>query len=104
MKIRVSASIEKETDLILDKIMQTGKYRNKSHAIEKAIEVLLEKEETEKKNKWRWKNKNKQTNMKKQNTKTTQTSITRIFMEKRGKKIVLKPFFFFIIGICGGLI
>jgi hypothetical protein len=37
--------------------------------------------------------------MKKQNTKTNQASITRILMEKRGKKIVLKPFFFFIIGI-----
>ena len=37
--------------------------------------------------------------MKKQNTKTTQTSITRILMEKIGKKIILKPFFFFIIGI-----
>jgi hypothetical protein len=38
-------------------------------------------------------------NMKKQNTKTNQASITRILMEKRGKKIILKPFFFFIIGI-----
>jgi hypothetical protein len=36
--------------------------------------------------------------------KTNQASITRILMEKRGKKIILKPFFFFIIGICGGLI
>ncbi len=44
MKVRVSASIEKETDLVLDKIMQTGKYRNKSHAIEKAI-ILLQEEE-----------------------------------------------------------
>jgi Arc/MetJ-type ribon-helix-helix transcriptional regulator len=44
MKVRVSASIEKETDTVLDKIMQTGKYRNKSHAIEKAI-ILLEEEE-----------------------------------------------------------
>jgi hypothetical protein len=44
MKVRVSASIEKETDIVLDKIMQTGKYRNKSHAIEKAI-ILLQEEE-----------------------------------------------------------
>lgn len=44
MKVRVSASIEKETDTVLDKIMQTGKYRNKSHAIEKAI-ILLQEEE-----------------------------------------------------------
>ena len=37
--------------------------------------------------------------MKKQNTKTNQISITRILMEKRGKKIILKPFFFFVVGI-----
>jgi Arc/MetJ-type ribon-helix-helix transcriptional regulator len=45
MKVRISASIEKETDAILEKIMQTKKYRNKSHAIEKAI-TLLQEEET----------------------------------------------------------
>ena len=44
MKVRVSASIEEESSKVLDKSMKTGKYRNKSHALETAI-IVLEKEE-----------------------------------------------------------
>ncbi len=44
MKERISATIDKETLKLLDRLLESGKYRNKSHVIEKAIE-LLEKEE-----------------------------------------------------------
>ncbi len=37
MKVRISATIEEETDELLDGAMKSGKYRNKSHAIEDAI-------------------------------------------------------------------
>jgi Arc/MetJ-type ribon-helix-helix transcriptional regulator len=48
MKIRVSATIDEKTDKFLDAILKNGKYRNKSHIIEKAIQVLMEQEEKEK--------------------------------------------------------
>lgn len=47
MKIRISATIDEKTEKILDSIMKKGKYRNKSHAIEKAIEMLVEKDDKE---------------------------------------------------------
>jgi len=44
MKVRISATIDKETEKIIDRILKNSKYRNKSHVIEAAIKVL-EKEE-----------------------------------------------------------
>ena len=44
MKERISATVDDETLKILDRLLKTGKYRNKSHVIEKAIELLEEKE------------------------------------------------------------
>ena len=44
MKQRVSATLEKETVKLLDRIFENGKYRNKSHVIEEAIIILGEKE------------------------------------------------------------
>ena len=49
MKKRISATIEEKTDKILDLLLKNGKYRNKSHIIEKAIELLKEVDENEKK-------------------------------------------------------
>ncbi|MBI2631931.1 ribbon-helix-helix protein, CopG family [Candidatus Pacearchaeota archaeon] len=43
MKKRVSATIDPETDKILDRLIEVGNYRNKSHIIEDAI-LLLSKE------------------------------------------------------------
>lgn len=51
MKVRVSATIDEETDRILNSLLKDGKYRNKSHIIEKAIEILKEKEAENDKNK-----------------------------------------------------
>ena len=42
MKKRISATIDEDTDKILDKLLKDGTYRNKSHIIEKAIEFLKE--------------------------------------------------------------
>jgi Arc/MetJ-type ribon-helix-helix transcriptional regulator len=50
MKIRVSATIDEETEKVLNKIMEKGEYRNKSHVIEKAINLLLEKIKEQEKN------------------------------------------------------
>lgn len=49
MKIRISATIDKSTEKIIDFLLKQGKYRNKSHVIEKAIECLEEKENGTKK-------------------------------------------------------
>lgn len=49
MKERISATVEKETTKIIEKLLESGKYRNKSHVIEKAIELLEEKEDDDKK-------------------------------------------------------
>jgi Arc/MetJ-type ribon-helix-helix transcriptional regulator len=43
MKERISATIEKETVKMLDEIMKSGKYRNKSHIVEDAIKLLRNK-------------------------------------------------------------
>lgn len=48
MKIRISATIDENKDRILNSLLKDGKYRNKSHIIEKAIELLEEKEKNEK--------------------------------------------------------
>lgn len=40
MKKRVSATIDDETEKILDELMKKGIYRNKSHVIEDAIKKL----------------------------------------------------------------
>ena len=45
MKKRISATIDERTEKILDSMLKDGKYRNKSHAIEKAIELLKEEED-----------------------------------------------------------
>ncbi len=42
MKVRISATVDKEKEVFLDRIVKEGKYRNKSHAIEEAIEMLME--------------------------------------------------------------
>ena len=39
-KERISATVDEETIKILDKILKEGKYRNKSHLIEAAIEFF----------------------------------------------------------------
>jgi Arc/MetJ-type ribon-helix-helix transcriptional regulator len=40
MKIRISATIEKETKKIIEELMKEGKYRNSSHLIEEAIRKM----------------------------------------------------------------
>tara|TARA_Y100000034_G_scaffold3243_1_gene3916 strand:+ start:2744 stop:2899 length:156 start_codon:yes stop_codon:yes gene_type:complete len=40
MKKRISATIDKETDKIIEEELKKGKYRNKSHVIEEAIKLL----------------------------------------------------------------
>mgnify|MGYP001612847343 CR=1 FL=1 len=48
MKVRISATIEKETEKIIDRILMGKKYRNKSHIIEEAIIRLAGEEDNEK--------------------------------------------------------
>ena len=45
VKERVSATVEKETVKRIERILEKGKYRNKSHVIEKAIELLEAQDE-----------------------------------------------------------
>mgnify|MGYP001597135260 CR=1 FL=1 len=40
MKARVSATIEEKTLKILNSLIKDGTFRNKSHVIEKAIELI----------------------------------------------------------------
>jgi Arc/MetJ-type ribon-helix-helix transcriptional regulator len=40
MKKRVSATVDEETIKIINEILKTGIYRNKSHVIEDAIKLL----------------------------------------------------------------
>ena len=49
MKERISATVDKKTINLIDLILKKGKYRNKSHVIEKAIEILSEEEKDDKK-------------------------------------------------------
>ena len=44
MKIRISATIDKETEKIIDSLLKKRKFRNKSHVIEEAIKSFGEKE------------------------------------------------------------
>ncbi len=43
MKERISATIEPETRKRIEKLLEVGDYRNISHIIEKAIQLLEEK-------------------------------------------------------------
>jgi len=49
MKKRISATVDDKTEKILNSILKEGTYRNKSHIIEKAIEMLEEKIKDDKK-------------------------------------------------------
>jgi len=49
MKKRISATIDEKTEKLLNSLLKDGKFRNKSHIIEKAIELLKKKEENDKK-------------------------------------------------------
>ncbi len=42
MKERISATVDESTLKIISKILDEGKYRNKSHIIEEAIKLLEE--------------------------------------------------------------
>ncbi len=44
MKDRISATVDERTIKLLGSLIKNRKYRNKSHVIEKAIEILWEKE------------------------------------------------------------
>jgi len=44
----ISFTVDEKTDKILDSLLKNGKYRNKSHIIEKAIELLKEVDENDK--------------------------------------------------------
>lgn len=48
MKVRISATIDEKTEKILNSLLKDGNYRNKSHAIEAAIELLKKKVEDDK--------------------------------------------------------
>lgn len=41
MKIRISATIDKKTEKELDDFLKESEFRNKSHAIESAIKLLI---------------------------------------------------------------
>jgi Arc/MetJ-type ribon-helix-helix transcriptional regulator len=45
MKTRISATVDKETEKIIEEFLKKGKYRNKSHVIEDAIKLLKTKNE-----------------------------------------------------------
>ncbi len=49
MKERISATVDEKTVKLIELILKKGKYRNKSHVIEKAIEILFEEEKDDKK-------------------------------------------------------
>ncbi len=51
MKVRVSATIDEKNKKYVDSLLKDSKYRNKSHVIDTAIELLREKEEAEDGNK-----------------------------------------------------
>jgi Arc/MetJ-type ribon-helix-helix transcriptional regulator len=45
MKERISATVDSETIKLIDSILKKGKFRNKSHVIEAAIEKLAEEKD-----------------------------------------------------------
>jgi Arc/MetJ-type ribon-helix-helix transcriptional regulator len=51
VKVRVSATIDEKTEKILEGLLKDNKFRNKSHAIEKAIELLKKEVESDEKKK-----------------------------------------------------
>lgn len=53
MKIRISATIDEKTEKVIDYLMRQGIYRNKSHLIEKAIELLKREAENDQNKKGR---------------------------------------------------
>jgi len=44
MKERISATVDEGTSKKIEKLIKEKKYRNKSHFIEEAIKLLVEKE------------------------------------------------------------
>ena len=44
MKERISATVDKEVIKLIESLLKSKKYRNKSHVIETAIHLLKEKE------------------------------------------------------------
>jgi putative addiction module CopG family antidote len=44
MKERASFTFDKETLKLIDELVNSGRYRNKSHVVEAAIKFLKEKE------------------------------------------------------------
>ena len=44
MKVRISATIDENSNKKLDEFLKKSKYRNKSHVIEMALEEFIEKE------------------------------------------------------------
>ena len=40
MKERISATVEEKTNKMVNSLIKDGKYRNKSHVIEKAIDEM----------------------------------------------------------------
>ena len=48
MKERISATIDEKTYKTLDSLLKDGNFRNKSHIIEKAIDLLKKEVENEK--------------------------------------------------------
>lgn len=42
MKIRISATIDEKTGDMLGELVKDGEFRNRSHVIEKAVELLME--------------------------------------------------------------
>jgi len=49
MKERASFTFDKETLRVLDELVKSGRYRNRSHAVEEAVKMLKEKEKRGKK-------------------------------------------------------
>jgi len=48
MKVRISATIDEKTEKILRELAKNRRYRNKSHVIEEAIELLKKEDENDK--------------------------------------------------------
>ena len=48
VKIRVSATIDPETNEIIEKMLRKGIYRNKSHVLEEAIKSFAKEVKNEK--------------------------------------------------------
>ena len=42
MKVRISATIDEETEEEIERVLKEGRYRNKSHIIEEAVRFFAE--------------------------------------------------------------